>query len=501
MQYDSTLNDVSTHRMATFTSREELKHGTFLADGRYCIQKLLGEGGNGQVWLANEFLEGHVLRQVVCKLIPIALQTQPLEFEKIEKSFHLTERLNHPHICPVYGLESDPVYGSFFVMAYADGGTLANWFYTQSDFKNGLPIQDVLKVLRPVAEALDFAHSQHVIHRDVKPQNIMFATVDGQEVVWLIDFGISAQIHETATMTSSQNATSGTALYMAPEQWKGQPQSAQTDQYALATIVYELLAGHTPFSGNQFALYGQVVNQTPANVPHLSSNTNATLMKALAKQPEARFKTCKEFLDTLGGEIPGEWEGEVNTQLTYKDVSTHELSSFDNFMGSCMDLLRMFFGVISELLGNMLPYLVKWGTIVLVIGCIFLATIGVIRLGYNLISDKGGSAGTTAPTVQPSGEGHIYLPPQPPKKYVPPHENEIDVQQDFTNWNIKVTNAHIHWTVLDQHYGWELQKNNNTGHCRIISPSEIRRAWGREEKMRNSFAGVKHQLDNTRRWE
>ncbi len=275
--------------------------GDFLGEMQnYRLTKLLGEGGMGQAWLAEEIVRGKVLRSVVCKILPADVQSDAQEIKKVESLFQLTRTLNHTNICPLYGMEFDPEFGWFFVMGYAEGLPLREWIYMQPNWTRGLPLEKVLKILKPLASALDYAHKKRVIHRDIKPENIMFSSKDEDSDLWIIDFGIAAQIHETRSRTAAANESSGTPHYMAPEQFLGELQDARTDQYALGVLAYELLSGRRPFVGNIHALAHQILNVSPKPIQNLSPEANAVLLRVLEKRQVGRFPSCTDFVKALG---------------------------------------------------------------------------------------------------------------------------------------------------------------------------------------------------------
>ena len=268
----------------------------------FTLVRSLGRGGMGQVWLAEEELGGGRKRNVVCKLLPMPVQDDKKSMDDLAKTFDLTSRLFHPHICPLFGMNEDPEYGFFFVMDHCEGGSLWDWFQKPEN-RNGIALSELLPIFRPIAEALDYAHSQHIIHRDVKPQNIMFAIRDGQRVPCLIDFGIAARVHATMTMTMpTSQASTGTPHYMPPEQFMGEKkQDGRADQYSLAASLYHLLAGNPPFEGNIYSLAAQVMQKIPDPIPTLTAAQNSALLRALAKKPDDRFAACAEFVNSLSG--------------------------------------------------------------------------------------------------------------------------------------------------------------------------------------------------------
>ena len=300
---DETLNNQKTYEDDfSSISPEKLTPGMLLGENQnYRLEKLLGSGTYGQAWLAAEIEGGNELRKVVCKVLPALIQKEKDEMEKVIRTFQLVQPLTHQYICPIYALKSDPNCGYFFVMAYADGGTLWEWFVSQPNHANGLPVSRVVEVLRPVAMALDHAHAMGVVHRDVKPQNILLALRAGRKIPWLIDFGISAQIHRTVTQTIGARGRTGTPAFMAPEQClPNQAQDGRTDQYALGVLAYLFLSGRLPFDADDpVALWGQIVYTPAPPLENVPESVNATVQRALAKKREERFSSCVEFIDAL----------------------------------------------------------------------------------------------------------------------------------------------------------------------------------------------------------
>ncbi|MBE6428875.1 MAG: hypothetical protein E7028_09935, partial [Planctomycetaceae bacterium] len=276
----------------------------------YRLLERLGEGGMGQTWLAEELSGGEAVQKVVVKVLSKELCGNDSAMDEVRRVFDLTGKLRHPNICATLGMKKDPVFGWILVMDHADGGTLSDWFHAQPNHENGLPLEKVLPILRPIAEALDFAHSEGILHRDVKPRNIMFS----RRKPILIDFGIAARIRpENVTnvsqtfgrsMTGHASSNSGTPAYMAPEQMMGQPQTGRADQYALAMVLYELLAGKLPFTSDSLmALSFEKARFSPED-PKFSAAVNSALRQALAIIPEARFPTCRAFFDALSTSSP-----------------------------------------------------------------------------------------------------------------------------------------------------------------------------------------------------
>ena len=264
--------------------------------GNFELQSLLGRGGMGEVWRA---WDTKAERPVVLKLVPRELQRAAEEMARVRDTFRRVHALQHQHICPLYLLDEDPRFGWYLVMKFIDGQTLASYRATYVARHGSFPIEHVVKVLRPVAEALDYAHRHKVIHRDIKPQNIL---VEGDaEDVQVVDFGLAAEIRTTVSRhTQVQMDTSGTRPYMAPEQWKGQIQDARTDQYALAVVAYELLAGHLPFECDDLEVLRLcVLNDPPEGIEGQSETVNRALLVGLGKRRQEQFESCVELVRAI----------------------------------------------------------------------------------------------------------------------------------------------------------------------------------------------------------
>ena len=280
----------------------ELKPGMIFGQ-KYRLVMLLGEGGMGQTWLVDELVGEKKIRNVVIKILTEEIRNNKKAMEQVRYVFDMTQKLGHPNICSLLTLDQYEEYGDYLVMHYAEGGTLKDWFQRQYLHEKGLSLKTLLLILRPIAEALDFAHSQGIIHRDVKPENIMFTQITpGKPAIpVLIDFGLSARISSDTTISNSRSLklacdTSGTPLYMAPEQHYGYQQDGRTDQYALAMVLYEMLSGELPYDMNLAELISWKVNLDPSS-RKFSKSLNKALKKALSPQPDKRFASCVEFLD------------------------------------------------------------------------------------------------------------------------------------------------------------------------------------------------------------
>ena len=269
--------------------------------GRYKVLAELGKGGMGVVYKCFDETAGI---EVALKALPPELTDSKWEMEEILYNFQLVQKLHHPNIANYNALELDPQTNRYFlVMEYVEGEDLRYWL--RSKRREGADLQQVIPpVVRQIAQALDYAHAQKIVHRDIKPGNIM---IDSAGNVKVLDFGLAAQIHTSMTRVSmAYRGTSGTGSYMAPEQWEGRVQDAKADQYALAVMTYEMLAGHLPFeSADPAVLREAVLKSQAAPLENISSAAQDALKRAMSKDPADRFNSCTDFADAMeGGEIP-----------------------------------------------------------------------------------------------------------------------------------------------------------------------------------------------------
>jgi len=262
--------------------------------GRYSVIGQLGRGAMGVVYLASDPM---LNRQVAVKTVDLSVQ-EPEERETLRNRLLRDARaaavLKHPNIVAIYDVFEDGG-RAYVVMEYIDGESLAARLKS-----NPFPdVSSMLKVLRQVADALDYTHARGVIHRDIKPANVM---IDSSGAAKIMDFGI-ARITDTRTCTPTGMVV-GTVEYMAPEQILGEALDGRADQFALAVLAYQMMTGSTLFGPNTLAtLTYKIVNEAPplpcTRNSSLPRGVDAVLAKALAKKPEGRFVTCTEFVETL----------------------------------------------------------------------------------------------------------------------------------------------------------------------------------------------------------
>ncbi|NJD20938.1 MAG: serine/threonine protein kinase, partial [Gemmatimonadetes bacterium] len=218
--------------------------------GRYSIERELGRGGMGIVFLAREVA---LDRMVALKLLPAELAARPGLKERFLREARTAARRSHPNIVPIHAV--DEVAGFvFFAMAYVEGGTLADRIHVRGP----LSVNDAVRVVREVAWALGPAHVHGVVHRDVKPENILLEEGTGRAMV--TDFGIAARAG--GEDGGDRREVVGTAEFMSPEQAKAGEVDARSDIYALGCVAYYALSGRVPFSGpTPAAILGQHLTQ------------------------------------------------------------------------------------------------------------------------------------------------------------------------------------------------------------------------------------------------
>lgn len=257
--------------------------------GEYRLLRWLGGGGFGNVYLGEHI---HDSTQVAVKILQARLSQNHDLKEFINEA--RTMRLIHPHIVRLldFGIGMDDI--PFLVMEYAPDGTL----HHRHPRGTRVPLVAVNDYVTAIASALHYAHEHRLIHRDVKPENML---IGPEQKIWLSDFGIAAVAQSTHTFTERQGI-SGTLPYMAPEQIHGKPRPA-SDQYALGIVVYEWLSGQLPFRGTVVELIAKHIVTPPpslsARVPDLPAEVEGVIFTALQKDPAQRFATMQEFADAF----------------------------------------------------------------------------------------------------------------------------------------------------------------------------------------------------------
>ena len=263
--------------------------------GSYELGKKLGKGAMGDVYLARDVINN---REVAIKTMVLTGNFDTEQMEDIKSRFfreaEIAERMDHPNIVTVYdmGEEGDVAY---IAMEVIQGKDLEN--YTKPD--NLLPYEQVLNIMARAADALGYAHEQDVVHRDVKPGNIMYDPVTGS--VKVMDFGISRITTEAKTKLG---IVFGTPYYMSPEQLRGLKIGGASDLFSLGTTMYQLLSGKLPFSGNStIELMSCIAKASHIDIlehcPDLPPGISKVLNRALEKEIEKRFHSGQEMAEAI----------------------------------------------------------------------------------------------------------------------------------------------------------------------------------------------------------
>lgn len=272
---------------------------TKLADGRYTVGQMIGTGGMADVYLG---LDTRLDREVAIKVLRRDLAKDPAFVARFRKEALAAGGLNHPGIVAVYdsGEENNSPY---IVMELVSGQTLR-----QKLQAGQLPLSTSLEIIKGILQALDYSHNKGIIHRDIKPSNIMI-TDSGD--IKVMDFGIARATDDIgATLTNTWNVV-GTAQYLSPEQATGEMADGRSDLYSLGCLMYELLTGQPPFTGETpvSVAYQHVSSPlTPAsNInPSLDTNLDQMLEVVLAKDPNNRYQDAAAMLEDLEHVIKGE---------------------------------------------------------------------------------------------------------------------------------------------------------------------------------------------------
>ena len=263
----------------------------FLSD-RYELGEIIGFGGMSEVHLASD---DRLHRDVAIKILRADLARDPSFYLRFRREAQNAAALNHPAIVAVYDTgEAETPSGPlpYIVMEYVDGDTLRDIVHTDGP----LPPRRAIEVIADACNALNFSHENGIIHRDVKPANIMISNTNQVKVM---DFGIARAIADSSSVTQTA-AVIGTAQYLSPEQASGNPVDARSDVYSLGCVLYEILTGDPPFTGDTpIAVAYQHVREDPIPPSErhqgISSDLDAVVLKALAKNPENRYQTAAEM--------------------------------------------------------------------------------------------------------------------------------------------------------------------------------------------------------------
>jgi serine/threonine-protein kinase len=285
----------------------------------YTILRQLGTGGMGEVYLAEH---PRLPRQEAIKILRKDVSADDEFRVRFNREADMVARLYHPNIVGIH--DRGDVDGQLWIsMDFVDGTDAAQLL--RDRYRHGMPPDNVVHLIGEVAGALDYAHQKLLLHRDVKPANILLTDLDTRPRALLADFGIARKIDDATRLTSTR-MTVGTVAYAAPEQLMGADVDGRADQYALAATTFELLTGSPLFhDANPAVVISKHLTAPPPEIasrrPELS-DLGPVLSKALAKSPDDRYATCAEFAAALRGRI-----GAIADELGVYDATQQALVS------------------------------------------------------------------------------------------------------------------------------------------------------------------------------
>ncbi len=269
-------------RGKTTVSSDSLAPLQALLAGQYTLERELGRGGMGVVYLARDI---RLDRPVAIKVLPRALAADPELRERFLREARTSAQLSHPNIVPIY--RADEIDGvAFFTMGFVDGENLAERLRARGP----LPPAEAVRVLREAAWALAYAHARGVVHRDVKPENIMIERGSNRAIV--TDFGIAQ--NRLATPLTQGGMVLGSVHYMSPEQAAGDKLDGRSDLYSLGVVGFQILSGRLPFEADEAAtvMAQQVTRPAPSLsslAPNLPHGLVAVIDRCLSKSPDDRY--------------------------------------------------------------------------------------------------------------------------------------------------------------------------------------------------------------------
>ena len=282
-----------------------LPDGEGFAD--YTILRVLGSGGMGEVYLAEH---PRLPRRDALKVLGGDVSHDQEYRQRFNQEAEMVATLRHPNIVTIY--DRGDYDGRLWIsMEYIDGTDAARLLTDR--YPDGIPAEDVVRIVTAIAGALDYAHSRSLLHRDIKPANILLGHPDsGENRIFLADFGVARWVGQTSNLTGT-DMTVGTVTYAAPEQLKGEEIDGHADQYALAATAYHLLTGSAPFDNtNPTAVISAHLTAPPPSIgddnPDLS-RFGPVFAKAMAKNPADRYPRCLDFAQAMQDSLLGSSRG------------------------------------------------------------------------------------------------------------------------------------------------------------------------------------------------
>ncbi len=283
--------------------------------GRYEVEREIGRGAMGIVYRAKDPAIG---RTVAIKTIRLSELAEEKELQQLRQRLMREAQsagiLSHPGIVTVYDVAEDES-NAFIFMEFVEGETLEKLLLARQPPSR----EHLLRIFRQTAAALDFAHSKGIIHRDVKPANLMVTSGGDAKIT---DFGIAKIVSQQMTMTGM---VLGTPYYMSPEQVQGHPVDGRSDQFSLAVIAYEILTGQRPYSADSLAtLILKIVTETPPSPetlnPALDKSVSTVFSRVFAKDPRNRYPSCAEFVEDLARAVEASRNWQPSARAGNEDV-------------------------------------------------------------------------------------------------------------------------------------------------------------------------------------
>ena len=272
-----------------------------LADGQifagYTIGRILGAGGMGEVYLARH---PRLPRHDALKVLGVEVSHDEEYRQRFNQEAEMVATLRHPNIVTIY--DRGDFDGQLWIAMEFVDGTDASRLLTDK-YPKGIPPAEVVRIITPIADALDYAHGRGLLHRDIKPANILLGVPESaDDRIMLVDFGVARWIGQSSDLTGA-DMTVGTVNYAAPEQLKGEQIDGRADQYSLAATAYHLLTGAAPFANSNPAVV--IGNHLSAQPPPIGTGhpdlarLGPVFARALAKDPSDRFDQCGDFATAM----------------------------------------------------------------------------------------------------------------------------------------------------------------------------------------------------------
>ncbi|HQR18241.1 MAG TPA: protein kinase [Gemmatimonadales bacterium] len=332
--------------------------------GRYQVERVLGEGGMATVYLAHDLKHN---RKVAVKVMRPELAAT-LGADRFLREVQVAAALNHPHILPMHDSgEADGLL--YYVMPYVEGETLRERLAKEGQ----LSVNDAMRLGREVAEALAYAHTRGIIHRDIKPGNILLQS--GHALV--ADFGIARALGDEGEVLTKTGLAVGTPQYMAPEQATGEREvDGRADIYALGAVMYEMVAGEPPFTGpTARAIITRSLTEAPRSLTNsrtgLSASVDSAIMKALAKSPADRYPNAQEMVGALDRALEGVHSG---TSEYAVPAGPTTMQVWGLFALGCMGMLALVSAIIRQ--WNLPRWTIGFAIGLLAIGALVLVVTG-----------------------------------------------------------------------------------------------------------------------------